>query len=209
MKILVISDKIVDHLQSSSITERLKDIDFIISCGDLPSSYLEYIVTMLNKPLFYVLGNHDKSKVYDESGLKSNIPEGCINLNQKIINYRGIILMGLEGSMNYNQGEHQYTDSQMSWKINLLKPKLYLNKIFKKKYLDILVTHAPPYKIHDQEDKCHRGFKSFNSFIKIFKPKYLIHGHVHEYLTNNSNSWITEVDGTKVVNAYGYRIIEI
>ena len=207
MKLLLISDKIIEHLYSSSITERFKDIDFVISCGDLPNYYLEYIVTMLNKPLFYVLGNHDTDKFYNESGLKTGMPEGCINLNQKIIEYHNVILMGLEGSMSYNHGEHQYTDAQMSWKINLLKSKLYINKLFKKRYVDILVTHAPPYKIHDQEDLCHKGFKSFNIFIKKFKPKYLIHGHIHLYGTNNS--WMTDVNGTKVINAYGYKIIEI
>lgn len=207
MKILLISDSIIDHIHSSSIAERMKDIDFVISCGDLPNYYLEYIVTMLNKPLFYVMGNHSSERLYTEQGLKTSMPEGCINLDQKIIEYNNIILMGLEGSMRYSRGDYQYTDSQMSWKINRLKPKLYLNRLFKKKYLDILVTHAPPYKIHDQEDLCHKGFKSFNSFIKEFKPKYLIHGHIHIYGTNNC--WLTKVNGTKVINAYGYKVIEI
>lgn len=206
MKILLISDKIVEHIYSSSIAERMKDIDFVISCGDVPGYYLEFIVSMLNKPLFYVNGNHCES-ICSESGTRPDIPEGCININQKIVGYKNILIMGLEGSMRYNRGDYQYTDFQMSWKINKLKPRLYLNKIFKKKYIDILVTHAPPYKIHDQEDICHKGFKSFNSFMQKFKPKYLLHGHIHIYGTKND--WITEIDGTKVINAYGYRIIEI
>lgn len=207
MKVLLISDSVVEHIYSNSIAERMKDIDFIISCGDVPSYYLEFIVTMLNKPLFYVKGNHCVEKIYCESGTKLDLREGCININQTILEYRNLIIMGLEGSMKYSNGKYQYTDAQMSWKINKLKPKLYLNKIFKKRYVDILVTHSPPYKIHDQEDICHRGFKSFNKFIEKFKPKYLIHGHIHMYGTKND--WITEVNGTKVINAYGYRIIEI
>jgi uncharacterized protein len=207
MKILLISDCVVEHIYSSSIAERMKDIDFIISCGDVPSYYLEFIVSILNKPLFYVKGNHCVEKICSEAGTVSGIPEGCININQKIFEYKSIIIMGLEGSMKYNGREYQYTDAQMSWKINKLKPKLYLNRIFKKRYVDILVTHAPPYKIHDQEDICHRGFKSFNGFIEKFKPRYLIHGHIHIYGTKNE--WITDINGTKVINAYGYRIIEI
>ncbi|MCL6086836.1 MAG: metallophosphoesterase [Actinobacteria bacterium] len=207
MKVLLISDCVVEHIYSSSITDRMKDIDFIISCGDLPNYYLEFIVTMLNKPLFYVKGNHSIDKVYSESGIKADLPEGCINIDQKVIEYKNIIIMGLEGSMRYNGGEYQYSDAQMSWKINRLKFKLYLNRIFKKRYVDILVTHAPPYKIHDQEDICHRGFKAFNEFIKRFKPKYLIHGHIHIY--GIKNDWITEADGTKIINAYGYRVIEL
>ncbi len=207
MKILLISDKIVEHIYSSSIAERMKDIDFVISSGDIPNYYLEFIVSILNKPLFYVKGNHCAEGIYNESGIKSSLPEGCINIDQKVIEYKNVIIMGLEGSMRYSGGVCQYTETQMSQKINRLKPKLYLNKIFKKRYVDILVTHAPPYKIHDQEDICHRGFKSFNKFIEKFKPKYLIHGHIHAYGTKND--WITEVNGTKVINAYGYRVIEI
>jgi len=207
MKVLLISDKVIEHIYSNSIADRMNDVDFIISCGDLPAYYLEFIVTTLNKPLFYVMGNHNANKICTESGMKSGFPEGCINLDQRIIEYNNVILMGLEGSMRYSGGAHQYTESQMCWKINRLKPALYVNKIFKKRYVDILVTHAPPFKIHDAPDLCHRGFKCFNKFIKKFSPKYLVHGHMHTYGTNNN--WMTAVNNTKIINAYGYRVIEI
>jgi uncharacterized protein len=207
MKILLISDKVVDHIYSNTIAERMEDIDFVISCGDLPNYYLEFIVSTLNKPLYYVKGNHDIKTLYTEEGINIDSPEGCINLNQKIIEQDKLLLMGLEGSMRYNAGNYQYTESKMCLQINKLKPKLYLNKLFKKRYIDILVTHAPPYKIHDAEDLCHRGFKCFNKFIKEFKPKYIIHGHTHFYGTNND--WLTTVNETKIINAYGYRILEI
>lgn len=207
MKILFVSDKVVDFLYSPVITKKMKDIDLIISCGDLPSSYLEYIVTMLNKPLFYVFGNHHKEKIFKEGGLQANIPQGCINLDNRIVSYRGLLIGGLEGSYRYSRGKYQYTDFDMCLKILRLKPKLYLNKAFKKRYLDILVTHAPPYGIHDSPDLCHRGFKCFNSFIQKYEPRYLVHGHVHLY--GIDQNWLTEVNRTKVINAYGFRIIEI
>lgn len=207
MKVLLISDRVVEHIYSNSIAERLSDIDFIISCGDLPPYYLEFIVSTLNKPLFYVMGNHDGCKILTEEGVRSGIPEGCINLNQRIIEYRGVIMMGLEGSIKYSGGMYQYTESQMRCKIRRMEPGLYINKIFKKRYIDILVTHAPPFKVHDREDLCHRGFDSFNRFIRKYRPKYLIHGHIHTYGTENN--WLTTRNGTKVINAYGYRIIEI
>jgi Icc-related predicted phosphoesterase len=207
MKILLISDRVVEHIYSNNIADRLGDISFVISCGDLPAYYLEFIVSTLNKPLFYVLGNHDINKMYTESGIKSGLPEGCINLGQKVIEYNGVILMGLEGSMRYSGGDYQYTDAQMCRKINRLKPVLYKNKIFKKRYVDIVVTHAPPFKVHDGEDLCHKGFQCFNDFIKKYNPKYLVHGHIHTYGT--ANNWQTTINKTKVINAYGYRIIEI
>jgi uncharacterized protein len=210
MKILIISDKIIEHIYSNTILDRFKDIDFVISCGDLPDYYLEFIVSTLNKPLFYVMGNHDRNKVYNESNLfhdKEDSPAGCINLDGKIIEYKNITLMGLEGSMKYCGNKYQYTDAQMQRKINKIVPGLLFNKIFKNKHLDILVTHSPPFKIHDQEDLCHRGFKSFIGFIKKYKPKYLIHGHIHIYGTNPE--WITKFEETVIINAYGYRVIEI
>jgi len=207
MKVLLISDKVIEHIYSNLITERMSDIDFIISSGDLPAYYLEFIVTSLNKPLFYVMGNHDGRKIYTEKGVRSGIPEGCINLDQKIVEYNNLLLMGLEGSIKYSNGIYQYTESQMRWKIRMMEPRLYINKIFKKRYIDILVTHAPPRGIHDGEDLCHRGFDCFNNFIVKYKPKYLIHGHIHTYGTENN--WLTVVNSTKVINAYGYKIIEI
>ena len=207
MKILAISDKIVDIIYTPSIEERLADVDLIISSGDLPNNYLEFIVTILNKPLFYVFGNHHRKVTYTDKGKKTGGPEGCINIDNRIIEYNGLLIGGLEGSMRYSPGEHQYTDFEMCMKINRLRPRLYKNKLFKKRFIDILVTHAPPYKIHDEEDLCHRGFKSFNKFIESYKPKYLIHGHIHYY--GCGNKWLTEVNGTKVINAYGYQVIEI
>lgn len=207
MKILAISDKIVDIIYTPSIQERLSDIDLIISCGDLPNDYLEFIVTILNKPLFYVFGNHHRNLTYTDKGEKTGGPEGCINIDNRIIEYNGLLIGGLEGSMRYSSGEYQYTDFGMCMKINRLKPGLYWNKLFKKRFIDILVTHAPPYRIHDREDLCHRGFKCFNKFIESYKPKYLIHGHIHYY--GIENDWCAEVGDTRVINAYGYRIIEV
>ncbi|MFA5015822.1 MAG: metallophosphoesterase [Actinomycetota bacterium] len=206
MKILAISDKIVDIIYTSSIAERLKDIDFIVSCGDLPNSYLEFIVSTLNKPLFYVHGNHHIDTIYTENGVKEGGPEGCINLDSRIIEYNGVIIGGLEGSIRYSAGKYQYTDFEMCMKINRMKPRLYLNRIFKKRYIDILITHSPPYKIQDQDDLPHRGFKCFTSFIRRYNPKFLIHGHIHVY--GIDNNWMKKAGETKVINTYGFRIIE-
>lgn len=207
MKILLVSDKVIDFLYSPVIADKMSDIDLIISCGDLPTSYLEYMVTVLNKPLYYVFGNHHKEKIWSENGLKSNMPQGCINLDNKIIDFKGLLLGGLEGSYRYSGGKHQYSEREMCLKTCRLKPRMYINKLLKHRYLDILVTHAPPLGIHDGKDLCHRGFKCFNDFIQKYKPKYLIHGHVH--LHGVDNYWMTEVNNTTVINAYGYRVIEV
>jgi predicted phosphodiesterase len=60
MKILTVSDKVVDFIYSPQLKEKFGDVELVLSCGDLPFYYLEYIVSILNVPLFYVMGNHDK-----------------------------------------------------------------------------------------------------------------------------------------------------
>ena len=59
MKILTIADIVVPALCGEFDANRFKGIDLILSCGDLPSYYLEYVVSLLDAPLFFVHGNHD------------------------------------------------------------------------------------------------------------------------------------------------------
>jgi Icc-related predicted phosphoesterase len=194
-------------LYSSGIRERYGDVDLVLACGDLPNHYLDFIVTMLNKPLYYVFGNHDKRIVRTESGIELVEPSGCINLDGHTINYNGLLLAGLEGSMRYKVGGGpQYTDQEMWSKTLGLVPHLLWNRLRHGRYLDILVTHAPPYGVHDASDLCHTGFKPFLWFMKRFRPRYLIHGHIHLY--GNKSVRRTLYESTLVVNAYGHQIIE-
>jgi Icc-related predicted phosphoesterase len=88
-----------------------------------------------------------------------------------------------------------------------LVPKLLFYRIVYGRWLDILVTHAPPFGIHDRKDRCHTGFKTFLSFMRWFKPRYLVHGHVHLYDLNETRT--TRYRQTEVVNAYEHTVIEI
>jgi Icc-related predicted phosphoesterase len=40
-----------------------------------------------------------------------------------------------------------------------------------------------------------------------FQPRYLIHGHIHLY--GRDQVWRTTYRNTEVINAYGYRVLEI
>jgi Icc-related predicted phosphoesterase len=74
--------------------------------------------------------------------------------------------------------------------------------------MDIILTHAPPRFIHDAEDLCHRGFKSYRRLIDKFSPRYFVHGHIHAEFEDHSQR-TTVVNQTKVINSYGHVLFEI
>jgi Icc-related predicted phosphoesterase len=220
MKILCISDQIDPLIYTNSIKQRYADIDLVLSAGDLPMEYLDFIISTTNKSLLFVFGNHHTGEFgYYSHGIRnsglhgwSELEEieihstGAVYVDAKVRVEEGLIIAGLGGSMRYNQGENQFTDFQMYMRILKLLPALLFNRIFRGRYLDVLLTHASPLGIHDREDKCHWGFKSFLWFMRVFKPKYLIHGHIHLYDLGELRA--TKYHDTMVINAYSHYIID-
>jgi Icc-related predicted phosphoesterase len=207
MKILAISDEVVDFIYSPAVKDRFGDVDLIVGCGDLPFYYLEFVVSILNKPLYMVPGNHDAHNQYMSDGRILDHAEGTINIDGELANENGILLAGLGGSIRYRpDGVHQYTQSEMKGRLLSMTPSLILNRLRQGRFLDILITHSAPRNIHDSNDAAHVGFEAFNSFIKWFKPRFLLHGHSHVYQSNAVTR--TVVGETEVLNVYPYRLIE-
>jgi Icc-related predicted phosphoesterase len=177
-------------------SEPFKDIDAVVSCGDLPPEYLSSLANSFNAPLYYVSGNHDIR--YKEKG-----PVGGINLHNRFEKIGGLRFLGLEGSHWYNGGPFQYTEGQMRAIVRKLRPTLWWRG-----GVDVIVTHAPPLHVQDAEDPCHRGFEAFRWLIDKYRPRYFIHGHIHRNFSHPLER-VTLVDKTKVVNTYGYNILEI
>jgi Icc-related predicted phosphoesterase len=194
LRILCLSDEPDRAYWDFFDKDRLKDIDLIISCGDLPSEYLSFLATFFNGPLLYVPGNHDEKYLRKP-------PEGCINIDGKVFVYEGVRIAGLGGSVRYKEGPFMYSQSQMYKRVY----KLYL-QIWRKKGIDILVTHAPAKGLNDLPDLPHTGFDAFIDLIDRFHPKYLIHGHVH--LSYSSNPRILHYEGTTIINAYQKYILD-
>jgi Icc-related predicted phosphoesterase len=214
LKILCISDQIDPLVYSSCIKERFADVDLILSAGDLPMDYIDFIISSLNKPLFFVFGNHHLKEIkYFKKNLNTLVSFeernlfacGAVYLGTKVKTEGDFIVAGLGGCMRYNNGENQFTDFQMFLEMAKLFPKLLWNRIFHGRFLDILLTHAPPRGIHDRKDKCHLGFKAYLWFMKVFKPKYLVHGHIHLY--DLADVRCTKWENTMVINAYSHFII--
>lgn len=167
MKILFLSDEECPALYDYYVPGRLDGYDLIVSCGDLNARYLSFIVTMARVPVLYVHGNHD-------AGYTRTPPEGCDCIDDRLINYKGVRILGLGGCKKYREAPHQYTEKEMQKRIRKLRRQLK-----KQGGVDIVVTHAPPAGVGDGEDNAHQGFEALLELMEQYRPKYLLHGHVH------------------------------
>lgn len=187
MKILAIADEECAALWDHYVPGRLKDYDLILSSGDLKASYLSFLVTMARCPVLYVHGNHDTN--YD-----TKPPEGCDCIDDQLVVYKGLRILGLGGCRKYRPGNFQYTESQMRRRILRLK-----RQIRQAGGVDVVVTHAPPMGVGDAEDPAHQGFAAFLELIDSYHPQYLLHGHVHMRYGQNIPRH-NEYHGTQVIN---------
>ena len=196
MKILLVSDEEDKYLWDFYKPGRLKGIDLILSAGDLKAEYLSFLVTMANRPLLYVPGNHDGSYA-------QRPPEGCQCVDGKLVTVGGLRILGLGGSALYNGGPHQYTEKQMRRRIHRLRLKLALAG-----GVDIVLTHAPVRGFGDEDNMTHRGFEAFLPLLDQYQPRYLVHGHIHQrYGANRPRCH--QYGETTIINATGRYILEI
>ncbi len=219
MKLLCVSDQIDPLVYSLSMKERFKDIGMVLSAGDLPPEYLGFIVSFLNKPLLYVEGNHHaaaerKTSVFEQArAISEEVTEtseeftGAVDVGGRVRREEGLIVAGLPGCMRYNRGPSQYSDLQMWLKALALVPRFLVNRMTRGRYVDVILTHAPPFGIHDKPDLCHRGFKAFLWLMRAFKPRFLVHGHVHLYDLNDVR--LSRYGSTTVVNAFNHCVITL
>jgi len=194
VRILTVSDEVhpalYDHLDKS----RFAGIDALISCGDLPDNYLDFLASQFNVPAFYVRGNHDPD----------GDPPGWTNLDGKVITFGGLRLVGFEGCRLYSKKNVvQYTEHQMWRKVLGTVPAIWW-----KGGIDLAVTHAPPKGFHEGGDLAHQGLASFRWLMEKYAPKYFIHGHQHLTYAPFQER-LTQVGRTKLVNAFGYYVLEV
>lgn len=191
MKVLTISDNILPQLEDAkNLRERYGDVEVVISCGDMPPPYLDFIVSVLNTPLLYVRGNHDVN--YE--------PErpGGDNLHRRFLFYGGLSFAGLEGSPRYSADPVQYSEYEMWVMVLRMLPRLRFRRLRYGHGVDVLVTHAPPRDIHDLPDKPHRGFRSFRFLLQQGRPRYMLHGHVDTW--DRRKPTVTKFAGTEIIN---------
>ena len=196
MKILIVSDEECPFLWDYYVPGRLDGYDLILSCGDLNARYLSFLVTMAKCPVLYVHGNHD-------TGYKYNPPEGCDCIDDALVVYNGVRILGLGGCRKYHPGAHQYTEKQMRRRIFRM-----MWQIRRLGGVDIVVTHAPPEGLGDDDDPAHWGFAAFREFLDKYHPAYFVHGHVHMTYGHNMPR-VRDYNGTTLINAYERYTLEL
>ncbi|HET7870681.1 MAG TPA: metallophosphoesterase [Actinomycetota bacterium] len=215
-RILAVADEVEESLGREALA-RLRP-DLVLSAGDLPFAYLEYLVTALNVPLFYVPGNHDPSlrERRDELAWPPSIslkdardpvgPLGCTNVDGRIEDVGGIRVAGLGGSIRYREGPNQYTQKEMRRRAGRLRRRVAARGLHGRRGVDVLLTHAPPLGVGDEDDPAHRGFEALLELVERLSPKLLIHGHIHPYGEAKPDR---PLGTTTVVNAVPFRLLEV
>lgn len=206
MKTLAVSDEVVERLYSLSNSGHFSGVELLIGCGDLPYPYLENLITLLNIPLFYVPGNHDP--LYNPNQTLS-YAEGGSNLDLKLVRHKKFLIGGLGGCVRYRpDGTNQYTQTEAYLRAFRLLPGLLLNRSRYGRALDILITHSPPFGIHDEDTPAHRGLKAINWLLRVAQPRFHFHGHTHFQRRNLSPSETT-IGPTKIINVFPYKVIDV
>ena len=212
MRILAVADEPV--LQDPRAIRSL-EADLIVSCGDLPFDYLEFLEDCTDAPLLFVPGNHDPDLRPGDRSAPAGVvaglverapapgPPGGIAVDGRVVRVAGVVAGGLGGSVRYRGGPNQYTQAGMRLRAAVLATRTMLRHPVRR--LDLLVTHAPPQGLGDQDDPAHVGFAAFRRLAAMLKPRYLIHGHIHPHGTPRPDRTL---NGTTVVNAVGYRVLD-
>ena len=194
VRLLAVSDEVEPQLLDERTVAGQGRIDLLIGCGDLPADYLDALATLYAAPLVFVRGNHDPP------GRQGGYPPDA-EIDGRVVTEKGLLVAGLEGSIRYSNGPHQYTERQMLAKVAALRIRL------RRRRPDILITHGPPAGVNEGTDPPHRGLKAVRRACEWMRPKLLLHGHVHPYGREIVRE--AQLGETRVINVVGHRVIDL
>lgn len=210
IKLLAVSDQVDPRIHSASLRQRMPDIDLVVGCGDVPARYLEFLADALDRPVYFVFGNHHEETTRKGFQGKRYEPMGAQDIGGKLVTdpSTGLIIAGFPGSPKYNrETAQQYSNRAIAWMMIKMSPRLFWNKFTRGRALDVVVSHAPPRHINDREDVPHQGFPVMRKFLLVFKPAVHLHGHIHIY---DRNEVVEQMYGESfVINVYPYRQVEL
>ena len=137
------------------------------------------------------MSDHHEFKM-DEGRLPAVVKERSVDLHRKVVQHGLPWFSGFEGTPRYKEmGHHSYDDLEVECLIARIPA------------VDVMVSHAPPRRIHDGEDFAHIGFEAFRKYIDHKKPRYWMHGHSH------FKDRVTPLGETYVISVFGFKFVQL
>ncbi|HET9417106.1 MAG TPA: metallophosphoesterase [Candidatus Limnocylindria bacterium] len=199
IRILAVSDEPDPSLDSAATREGLGTVDLVIGAGDLEPDYLGFVTDAVHAPLRYVRGNHDVGSAWGHTErmlLPESMPDGVP------VTEAGLRLIGFSGSPRYNERGMQVGSIGMWAKVLRAWPRANRLRPI------IVVTHAPPRDVNDDDDLAHRGFKAFRWLAERLDPPLWLHGHT-ALVRRGIDDRIATMNGTTFYNCTGSTLIEL
>jgi hypothetical protein len=199
LRILAVSDEPDPSLDSAATREGLGAIDLIIGAGDLQPEYLGFVADAFHAPMRYIRGNHDHGAAWahsERSLLPAPMPDATV------IREAGLRIVGFSGSPKYNERGTQVSALGM-WQLSLLA---WIRARRAKPLL--VVSHAPPRDVNDDDDLAHRGFEAFRWLVRRLEPPLWLHGHT-ALVRRGVDDRSTVHEGTLFYNCTGATLIEL
>jgi len=198
-RILAVSDEPDPSLDSAVTRQRIGHVDLVVGAGDLEPDYLSFVTDAFDAPLRYIRGNHDVGSAWSATR-RSLLPEPM--QDGRVVDEAGIRLLGFSGSPVYSDRGMQVSAFGMWSRV------IRSSSAAQRAKPVIVVTHAPPRDINDDEDRAHRGFTAFRWLVDRLSPPLWLHGHT-ALVRRGMDDRCAQHDGTLFYNCTGATLIEL
>jgi hypothetical protein len=199
IRLLAISDEPDPSLDSPETREGLGPIDLIVGAGDLQPEYLSFVADAFHAPLRYVRGNHDVGPAWAHTE-RELLPQPMRDATP--VEELGIRLVGFSGSPRYNERGMQVSSLGMWVKVLVAWVRASGQRPV------LVVTHAPPRGVNDDQDLAHRGFLAFRWLMSRLEPPLWLHGHT-ALVRRGIDDRSAVHDGTLLYNCTGATLVEL
>jgi uncharacterized protein len=215
VRVLAVSDEVSDALWGPKAAALAPEL--VLAAGDLPFDYLEFLASATNAPVVFVPGNHDpevaggrihRSGQFLHAGMPCDPPRpaGCRSVDGTVLDAAGLRIAGLGGCVRYRPGPNQYSQREYHRRSARLLRRVRRLQRRLPGPVDVLLTHAPPRGLGDDDDRPHIGIDALHTLLDRLHPRWHLHGHIHPYGMPRPDR---HVGGTTIRNVIPYRMLEI
>ena len=219
VRVLAVADECSDALWGPKAAALAPDL--VLAAGDLPWDYLEFLASATDAPVLFVPGNHDealprarvhRSGQFLRAGMPAAAPRpvGCRSVDGTVLDAvtaHGVLrVAGLGGCVRYRPGPNQYSQREYHRRAARLLRRVGRLQRRVPGAVDVLLTHAPPRGLGDEEDRPHVGIEALHPVLERLAPRWHLHGHIHPYGQRRPDR--TKGD-TTIRNVIPYRLIEV